>query len=187
MTTVRNFALALVLLTLPVSAQEFGKALEMPAHRTLMELRAVAELRPFETDGCSGGLSSSWELVADTFPDFEESFEGAPPWEACCVTHDRAYHNASNTVEADQSYDARLRADQALRACVIATGADQEQALAKRYDVSTDTVRQAYANIAGAMFLAVRFGGGPCSGLPWRWGYGYPTCDPFGWSTPARD
>ncbi|WP_372570884.1 hypothetical protein [Ruegeria jejuensis] len=187
MTTARNLVLGFCLLALPASAQDVGKALEMPAHRTLMALRATAELRPFETDGCSGGLSSSWELVAETFPDFEESFDGAPPWEDCCVTHDRAYHDASGTQEADQSYEARLVADQALRACVVATGAEQEQALADRYDVSRNTVRQAYANIAGAMFLAVRFGGGPCSGLPWRWGYGYPSCDPFGWTSPARD
>ena len=48
--------------------------------------------------------------------------------------------------------------------------------IAGRYDVEEDTVRQAYATVAGAMFLAVRLGGGPCTALSWRWGYGYPHC-----------
>ena len=30
---------------------------------------------------------------------------------------------------------------------------------------------------AELMFYAVRIGGGPCSGLAWRWGHGWPPCD----------
>ena len=26
------------------------------------------------------------------------------------------------------------------------------------------------------MFIAVRIGGGPCTGLAWRWGHGWPPC-----------
>ena len=33
-----------------------------------------------------------------------------------------------------------------------------------------------YAAIAELMYRAVRIGGIPCSGLPWRWGYGWPEC-----------
>jgi hypothetical protein len=34
-----------------------------------------------------------------------------------------------------------------------------------------------YQGIADLMYRAVRLGGIPCSGLPWRWGYGWPACD----------
>jgi hypothetical protein len=37
-------------------------------------------------------------------------------------------------------------------------------------------VDEAYAAIADAIFAAVRLGGAPCSGLSWRWGYGFPNC-----------
>lgn len=187
MITARSLAIVISLGALPASAQEFVRRMELPAHQALMAVQETSALRPFESDGCSGGLSSSWELVSDTFPDFERSFSGAPPWEECCVAHDRSYHGAEGATEENQSFEARLAADRALRACVIATGREQEEYLIQRFDTTPETVKQAYATIAGAMYLAVRFGGGPCSGLPWRWGFGYPACDPFGWSGPARD
>lgn len=155
-----------------------SRTLELPAHRALMHRIGLAdtELAPFTTDGCSGGMSGAWQLVADTFPEFESSFETAPPWEACCVTHDRAYHNAGGAPDAAASYDARLAADRALEVCVQQTGTARRKEYASEYDVTPDQVDGAFATIAGAMFLAVRFGGAPCSGLPWRWGYGYPQC-----------
>lgn len=178
--------LAVVLLVLPASlaAQEdsaddsFAHTLEVPAHRSLQSVIKDPEtvLAPFETDGCSGGMSWSWRLVSDLFPDFEKAQGATPPWEACCVIHDRAYHNAGGALDADASYAARLAADQALRQCVIGQGEENVAALSERYEVSQDVVRQAYETIADAMFNAVRFGGGPCSVLPWRWGYGYPLC-----------
>jgi hypothetical protein len=116
--------------------------------------------------------------VADLFPDFAEAHDGRPPWEDCCVAHDRRYHDAGGATEPSQSYDARLAADETLRACVVAGAAGRLPALADRYDVSDDQVRAAYSAIGDAMFNAVRFGGGPCTGLPWRWGYGYPGCLP---------
>jgi hypothetical protein len=67
-------------------------------------------------------------------------------------------------------------ADAALRACVIETGESRVTDLVQEYDVTPDQVAAAYDGIAQAMYLAVRFGGAPCSGLPWRWGYGYPGC-----------
>ena len=33
---------------------------------------------------------------------------------------------------------------------------------------------------ADMMYRAVRIGGGPCTGLPWRWGNGWPGCNPIG-------
>jgi len=178
--------LAVILLLMPVSlaAQEstadssLRRALEVPAHRALQSVVQAPEtvLAPFETDGCSGGMSWSWRLVSDLFPNFEEAQGESPPWEACCVIHDRAYHNAGGAVEATESFDARLAADEALRQCVMLQGEENVTALSQQYDVSPEMVRQAYATIGDAMFNAVRFGGGPCSVLPWRWGFGYPLC-----------
>jgi hypothetical protein len=159
------------------------RTLELPGHRALMS--EVADpgttLAPFVTDGCSGGLSSTWAIVADVFPGFAEAHEGRPPWEDCCVAHDRLYHDAAGataTTTADESFDARLDADEALRTCVIAGGETRVEALAASYDVTPAQVRLAYSAIGDAMFNAVRFGGAPCSGLPWRWGFGYPGCFP---------
>ena len=36
-------------------------------------------LTPFTTDGCSGGLSDAWRVVADRFPAFAEAHREAPP------------------------------------------------------------------------------------------------------------
>ncbi|MGI1663121.1 hypothetical protein ACRDNQ_12830 [Palleronia sp. KMU-117] len=159
------------------------RTLELPGHRALMSEIATpgATLAPFVTDGCSGGLSTTWAVVADIFPGFAEAHEGRPPWEDCCVAHDRLYHDAAKataTTGADESFDARLAADEALRACVVAGGEARVEALAARYEVAPEQVRLAYRAIGEAMFNAVRFGGAPCSGLPWRWGFGYPGCFP---------
>ena len=105
-----------------------------------------------------------------------ELFEEHPPWENCCVIHDRAYHNAGGTDSAEESYDARLAADDALHACVAAHGDLYADEYADRYDMEPDQIRSIHAITADAMYGAVRFGGGPCSGLPWRWGFGYPGC-----------
>lgn len=171
-----------VLLAGPAGAEPADTALqrrlELPAHRLLIEVirDPATELAPFTTDGCSGGLSSSWTVVADLFPDFAAAHQGRPPWEDCCIAHDRRYHGAGGATTAEASYAARLAADEALRACVETTGEGRIADLSRSYGVTADQVRRAYAAIAAAMFNAVRFGGGPCTGLPWRWGYGYPGC-----------
>lgn len=159
---------------------EITRSFEMPAHRSLLALIQApgTELAPFETDGCSGGMSWSWRIVADLFPDFEVSQGAHPPWESCCVTHDRAYHNAGEVMEALDSYSARLVADTALKQCVADPGAVEIDRVATLYNVPRERAIFAYDLIADAMYNAVRFGGGPCSGLPWRWGYGYPGCVP---------
>lgn len=153
---------------------------ERPGHRGLMTVIADPEttLAPFVTDGCSGGLSATWKVVADLFPDFEDAHNREPPWQACCLAHDRLYHGAGGATAPEASFDARLSADEALRVCVVANGKERIPDLANLYDVSAEQVRLAYGAIGDAMFNAVRFGGAPCSGLPWRWGYGYPGCLP---------
>ncbi len=151
--------------------------LELPAHRALAELReAGAPLAPFETDGCSGGLSAVWTVVAQRFPAFAAAHGARTPWEGCCVAHDRRYHAAGAATGADASSKDRLEADRQLRACVVQTGERRVREIARLYGASEARVREAYGIIARAMFLVVRFGGAPCSGMPWRWGYGYPGC-----------
>lgn len=92
-----------------------------------------ARMQPFSTDGCS------------LFPD--RALIGKADWRGCCVAHDHAYWRGG-TVEA------RLLADQNLRACVHkATG---NEALAE------------------LMYLGVRSGGGPYYFTSYRWAYGWP-------------
>ena len=162
----------------PEDPASLWRRMELPAHRALQRVRETpgTALAPFTTDGCSGGLSDVWRVVADRFPAFAEAHRQAPPWEGCCVIHDRAYHAGGPDAEAELSYSARLSADEALRLCVVHSADDRTAELVGRYGLTEKEVRSAYDAVAAAMYLAVRFGGGPCTGLPWRWGYGYPNC-----------
>lgn len=183
----RGIGVLLALWLLPQSALAQDGALdalqrnvELPAHRGLMALVADpgTALAPFATDGCSGGLSATWKVVADIFPDFETAHDREPPWQSCCIAHDRLYHDAGGATAPAASFDARLSADEALRVCVVANGQKRSAVLADLYDVTAEQVQLAYGAIGDAMFNAVRFGGAPCTGLSWRWGYGYPGCLP---------
>lgn len=135
------------------------RAREMWAHERLMNLRGSEPEQNLKSDGCSGGMSAIWSDLAEEFPALAGRIGPHPPWEACCVAHDRAYHNAGGARQAAESYRARRRADAKLRDCVANTNPAPKQSA-----------------LADAMYLAVRVGGGPCSGLSWRWGYGLPNC-----------
>ncbi|PCJ06922.1 MAG: hypothetical protein COB16_12400 [Rhodobacteraceae bacterium] len=167
-----------LLLTAPAAAQDWdqlGRGLELKAHAALMS-QAAAAPAPFTTDGCSGGLSSTWQSIAAYWPQFARDHLAQPPFETCCVSHDHAYHNAGSALNASDSYEARLLADRRLQACVIDTGEVRRTELATLYQVSEAQVVEAYELLAGSMYYSVRFGGGPCTGLSWRWGYGYEQC-----------
>jgi len=140
--------------------------------RQLQTVQASGEPAPFSTDGCSGNLSGNWKLLATRLPGFEDEFGNAPPWEDCCVAHDREYWRGA----AGDGYNQRHDADQQLRQCVVDTGARLASSLGLRYSVTDETVRQTFTVIADLMYQAVRLGGQPCSLLPWRWGYGWPNC-----------
>jgi hypothetical protein len=152
--------------------------LELPAQSRLAETKAMpgVTLAPFVTDGCSGGLSAGWEFAARHVPALAAAHGELPPWEHCCVAHDRAYHAAPG-VDAASGFAARRAADAAMRACVLAEGQARKPALMADYGVTAGMVDLLYDGIAGAMYRAVRLGGAPCSALPWRWGYGWPYCD----------
>lgn len=108
-------------------------------HSTRMYRPAAAEAiipdYPFTTDGCSGGMTAGWKLV----------FRQDPPWNECCVTHDRAYWRGGTRAE-------RRTADRELMKCVTENG---------------------HPVFALLMWLAVRVGGHPLLPLSWRWGYGW--------------
>lgn len=155
------------------------RRLELERHARLAAAKAKpgARLSAFESDGCSGGLSVGWDHIASVVQRFRNAHGARPPWEACCVEHDRLYHpGGSAGTPAERSFAARLEADVALKVCVRAFGEVRADELAALYDVSPDTVRTIYTRISELMFWAVRLGGAPCTGLPWRWGYGWPEC-----------
>jgi hypothetical protein len=154
------------------------RAIEMPAHRALISVVEKADgiPAPFSTDGCSGGLSAGWERAAEVFPGFSRRYKAHPPWEDCCIAHDAIYHRAGGAETPEESFDKRLASDLALQACVIDTGEQKMEVTMAETGLSEPVVRNAFLAIAGAMYNAVRLGGGPCSGLPWRWGYGFSRC-----------
>lgn len=167
--------------TLPSPAMDsLERTIEMWRHeRFILVLKKPgARINEFTTDGCSGGLSAGWEHLASALPEFAKTHGDAPPWESCCVVHDRAYHGGGLVGQtAEQSFEARKQADLALVACVVATGIERKTPLTAVYDITKNDVATLYSTIGSIMYRAVRLGGVPCSGLPWRWGYGWPDCE----------
>ena len=126
----------------------------------------------FRTDGCSGGMSDTWTYVAEVYPEFAERVGKQPPWEYCCVAHDKHYWRG----ESIDGYEKRRRADEELRQCVRDSARNQSDQLAISLGLSSQEVIEMINLTADLMYTAVRLGGGPCTGLPWRWGHGWPEC-----------
>lgn len=159
---------------------ELELRIEIGRHERFVATRdaAGAALAPFSTDGCSGGQSAGWTFVANVLPAIAKRHGDRPPWEHCCLAHDRVYHaGGSAGADARASFAARRAADEELRLCVRRTGDDRLDALSADYGLGREEVSLIYRTIADVMHRAVRLGGVPCSGLPWRWGYGWPSCD----------
>jgi len=143
----------------------------------MARLRAVQQtpgstLSEFTTDGCSGGLSAGWAALAQALPAFRSRFGDRPPYESCCETHDRAYWTGAT----EDGYGARHAADEALRACVRDYGSRHRAKFASDFGISEEQIVRNFEIISTLMYDAVRLGGGPCTALPWRWGYGWPQC-----------
>jgi hypothetical protein len=137
-----------------------------------IQRREGIQIKPFASDGCSGGLSDGWSAFINNFPRYEEVIGMKPPWESCCVEHDRTYWQG----DTQDGYHRRLQADQTLRECVLAQGREQRSVYAREFSVSKKKVDEVYKIISDVMYHTVRLGGKPCSRLPWRWGYGWPHC-----------
>ncbi len=95
-----------------------------------------------------------------------------PPWEHCCVDHDRRYWRG----ETEAGFDKREKADAQLRQCVRQTASDEGAAIAARIGLPQEEVITLINLTGDLMYQAVRVGGPPCTGLPWRWGHGWPPC-----------
>lgn len=76
-----------------------------------------------------------------------------------------------------ESYALREKADDELRACVLSTVTGRSVQLQSQYGFSENQLTALYKTIASSMHTAVRLCGMPCTGLSWRWGYGWPECD----------
>jgi len=160
--------------------EELERRLEIKRHKQLAAIKILPAntLSQFTTDGCSGGLSVGWEYMAGKISDIQTSLGKRPPWESCCISHDRKYHTGGpRQTTPEKSFQARRKADLALRSCVLKTGHDKAPELSKEYDIPTGKIEIIYTGIANLMYRAVRIGGMPCTGLPWRWGYGWPECN----------
>lgn len=155
------------------------RGLEMYRHEQLLARIAEndAVLSEFTTDGCSGGLSVSWEQFAVKYPEFAARHGELPPWQDCCVIHDRQYHaGGAGTSSATVSFRQRKKADLALRACVLDTVVQRSSMLREIYGLTEGQVRDLYLAVSELMYRAVRVGGIPCTSQSWRWGYGWPPC-----------
>lgn len=131
------------------------------------------QLAPFTTDGCSGGLSDGWRYLAKKLPAFKQKFGDKPPYEACCVTHDRAYWRG----EAEHGFEKRLQADAALQQCVVEYGKTHRDEFAREFSLSPAAIERNFVIIGALIYRAVRVGGMPCTDYTWRWGYGWPACE----------
>jgi hypothetical protein len=168
--------LTCLLAAAPVSAEslidEGVREFEELRLRQLQTVQSEGELGAFSSDGCSANLSLNWKLLAARLPGFADEFGDEPPWEDCCVAHDREYWWGS----ALDGYRQRQAADRRLRQCVVDTGVELAPTLGQKYSLTGEEVEQGFTLIADLMYQAVRLGGQPCSLLPWRWGFGWPNC-----------
>lgn len=134
-----------------------------------------AQLKPFTTDGCSGGMSWAWRKLHGT----------PPPWEGECVAHDRAYHRGGSR-RAKRFVDLRFLAH--LKRRITAEYWKRtyhpgplpwwlrEWVLVRR---RRGRLVESWPVLALAMFHAVRVGGVPWLPTSWRWGYGHAYLSSF--------
>jgi hypothetical protein len=185
LTKVITAGLLFACLTGPARAQDIlDKASRWKEEKMLARLSTIQgnpenTIQEFKSDGCSGGMSYAWSWMAETFPGFELNYQKEPPWQHCCVDHDRLYWQGETT----NGFDLRKQADKSLEKCVIASGKVKGQELASDSDTKRFMIEKGFEKVALQMYIAVRLGGGPCTLFPWRWGYGWPGC----WYQPGDD
>jgi hypothetical protein len=160
-----------------VAANPVSEAIEATETMQMKWLSAeqsisVSNLKPFVTDGCSGGLSDGWFFLANNLPAFKQKLGDKPPWEQCCVDHDRVYWIGSTK----NGYGIREQADKVLKQCVIDVGKQNSEQLARQTSLKQEEIQEAFNIAAEMMYQSVRIGGKPCTLFPWRWGYGWPLC-----------
>ena len=154
--------------------EEIAEALEgqQMKHLAVQQNRSGITIDAFNSDGCSGGMSSAWSYLSDTLPEFVRYAGEKPPWEHCCVAHDRHYWRG----ESDMGFAKRELADAELRQCVQLKGREQSNEISTILRLPKQDIIELIDLTAVLMYQAVRIGGAPCTGLAWRWGYGWPRC-----------
>ena len=154
--------------------EEIAEALEGQQMLRLaaQQNRSGITIDAFNSDGCSGGMSSAWSYLSDTLPEFVRYAGAKPPWEHCCVAHDRHYWRG----ESDDGFNKREQSDAELRQCVQHTGRGQGDEISALLRLPKQDIIELIDLTAELMYQAVRIGGAPCTGLPWRWGHGWPRC-----------
>jgi len=166
------FLLSGLLVNIAGAQDSLGLEQKLLAQLAVVQENPANKLTEFTSDGCSGGLSLSWLWLAETFPEFKSNYNSEPPWQHCCVAHDRVYWQGP----AKNGFNLRKQADRDLQQCVVATGKEKSLTRSKQSDSNKKQLDKAFAKVALQMYRAVRIGGIPCSPLPWRWGYGWPRC-----------
>ena len=134
--------------------------------------RPGIKIDKISSDGCSGGMSFTWSYLADVMEEFVDFAGNQPPWEHCCVAHDRHYWRG----ETENGFTLREQADAELRQCVKLSGIEQGDEIAAVLGLSKQEVIELFNLTGELMYQAVRIGGAPCTALPWRWGHGWPDC-----------
>ena len=154
--------------------EEIAEALESQQMKRLaaQQNRSGITIDAFNSDGCSGGMSSAWNYLSDTLPEFVRYAGAKPPWEHCCVAHDRDYWRG----ESDDGFNKRQQSDAELRQCVQHTGREQGDEISVLLRLPKQDIIELVDLTADLMYQAVRIGGAPCTGLAWRWGHGWPRC-----------
>ncbi|MCP4472765.1 MAG: hypothetical protein GY815_19160 [Gammaproteobacteria bacterium] len=174
----KSMLLLLALCPAGLVAQNPLDAIAESLEREQMARLAAQQKRPgihitvFRSDGCSGGMSQSWSVLADTLPLFTDYAGSEPPWEHCCVAHDRDYWRG----ETRDGFEEREQSDVRLRACVVETGEQRGADIAETLSLPQTEIVDMIKLTGELMYQAVRLGGGPCTGLSWRWGHGWPKC-----------
>ncbi|MFV2055453.1 MAG: hypothetical protein ACC707_03255, partial [Thiohalomonadales bacterium] len=120
---IKQFPIYLLLLffSCTASADILSEKIKQSEEKRMQSLRytkLLADIKPFVTDGCSGGLSSGWTYFVEIFPRFAAQFGKTPPWQQCCIAHDLAYWQGDTA----EGYEARLSVDRKLKSCVENTG-----------------------------------------------------------------
>lgn len=136
--------------------------------------KQTAQISPFVSDGCSGGVSSGWMEAMNQLEQLpigiSEQYTGLEsiPFETACVDHDRVYHRG------DGGYRGRLKSDNELRTAIMQYGITNVDQITQRHNLSTaEQAIYLYEVIAEAVYRGVRLGGAPCTGQSYAWGYGY--------------
>jgi hypothetical protein len=177
-TCLKSVLLTLAICPAGLTAQNPLDAVAESLERAQMTRLAAQQKRPginitaYRSDGCSGGMSQSWSVLADTLPLFVDYAGREPPWEHCCVAHDRDYWRG----ETENGFEKRAQSDARLRACVSATGEQRGAEIAETLNLPQQEIINTINLTSELMYQAVRLGGSPCTGLPWRWGHGWPVC-----------